>query len=71
MKQYKNAGAFMLDVDRLVAVSEDGLGSVSDARLRDKMAERRAAPAARRRSSSRIWRTCGSKKRASSARTAS
>ena len=25
MKQYKNAGAFMLDVDRLVAVSEDGL----------------------------------------------
>lgn len=47
MKQYKNAGAFLLDVDRLVAVSEDGLGSVSDARLRDKMAERLAAPAAR------------------------
>lgn len=71
MKLYKNAGAFLLDVDRLVAVSEDGLGSVSDARLRGKMAERLAVPAARRRSSSRIWRMCGSKKRASSARTAS
>ena len=71
MKQYRNAGAFMVDVDRLVAVSEDGLGDVSDARLRGKMAERLAVRAARRRSSSRIWRMCGSKKRASSARTAS
>lgn len=45
MKQYKNAGAFMLGVDRLVAVSEDGLGDVSDARLRERIAERLAVRA--------------------------